>query len=1070
MDASSRAPRTSTFIVRDFGLKSIEPSLEELAAHPPDGHRVVVPGMEPGVPQGRIFEDRVRRHLEAADQVVVLTDLPNTNVGFELGFSLGLGKPTLLATVKRGLPDWVDRAPLFGGYFVVSAGGLTKLEEIVASPANDSEEMRWIEAEVVESSGAGTLFLCPDDDTGAVYHRVRERAELGWDVLSLKEVSWPEIPARLAAVKRILWTVAPVHDPEDERDGLQNTLAAVIAGYGYATGRELIVLLDRGAGVREPVDVKVGARAFHDLREYGRELERLAAPERPAPEPRGDVLATYRRYLDRHHAVVVPFFGSGGRALGEVYVELRIAALERRPSLERGEHALFARSHTLEELMALAPDDEADLTGHWVVLGEPGSGKTTACRQLCHALAAREDGPLPVLVSLGAWMRSEAAADPLLHAETTAGAELGADATGLATALRARAAEPGALWLLLDGLDELATAERRSLDERLPRLLAELPGARVLVTSRATDYHAPGESFREARLLPLDRGGQRELLSGWLDPDAARELDEELQRRPRLAELAPNPLMLTFLAKLHDEARANPERAEGLPRNRSELYRRSVRLLLERGVEKDPAGLSSPEAALRILPELSLALQRLGRDAWDRGELFDVLAEVLDARPALEPHLRRVGWTPETFLEDLRRRSGLLADHDGPGTPWRFLHRSLGEFLTAAALAEPGERPDFDVLEALGDEPQRWSESFGLLCGLLGREDPRRTALLDRLVGGDAELARRVLPQVEGVESGEGGALLQRVVDEKGRPAWDGDDLLALVRGLLLEGRPRGEIQEAVLADVSPALETEQLAWRYYAFEEAGISVDREAFFRACGRPVDRGVPELKMKRIPPTDEHAKRFVMGGPEEEGGNDAERPLHEVELTAFLLAETPVTEEQYADFDPKRAARRDDHPVVNVTWWAAWLFARWVGGRLPTEAEWEFACRGGTTGPWSCEERELEDHAWFDKNSRSDIGAVGKKKPNPFGLLDMHGNVWEWCADWFGEYPSRPQQDPRGPLDGSLRVLRGGSIWDSAAGLRSARRFRVGPGFRFNYYVGFRVARSAPRAGGESTLDP
>ena len=151
--------------------------------------------------------------------------------------------------------------------------------------------------------------------------------------------------------------------------------------------------------------------------------------------------------------------------------------------------------------------------------------------------------------------------------------------------------------------------------------------------------------------------------------------------------------------------------------------------------------------------------------------------------------------------------------------------------------------------------------------------------------------------------------------------------------------------------------------------------------------------------------------------------------------------------------------------------SWLFARWIGGTLPTEAEWEFACRAGSDDKWCFgdDESKLSDHAWYGKNSDGQVHPVAKREANTFGLYDMHGNVWEWCAAWGGSYPADSADpsadstdDPTGPYTGAGRVLRGGACWDGADHARSAYRFGFPPGFR-NVFVGFRVVfRSRPAA--------
>lgn len=226
----------------------------------------------------------------------------------------------------------------------------------------------------------------------------------------------------------------------------------------------------------------------------------------------------------------------------------------------------------------------------------------------------------------------------------------------------------------------------------------------------------------------------------------------------------------------------------------------------------------------------------------------------------------------------------------------------------------------------------------------------------------------------------------------------------------------------------------------------------------------------MKFVRIEPG-----AFLMGSAEE--GDFDERPVHRVTISrAFYLGATEVTNAQYERFDPSHRALRgklgfakeDDEAVVFVDWHEAVAFCRWLSEqegrpyRLPTEAEWEYACRAGTTTAYHTGPKL--DHPSFQKNvGRYDIPppvslVVGRTPPNPWGLYDMHGNVEEWCLDWYGPYTLEDQVDPVGRADGDFRVTRGGSHSTTLEYLRSANRSGTLPEDK-SWLIGFRVALGA-----------
>ena len=259
-------------------------------------------------------------------------------------------------------------------------------------------------------------------------------------------------------------------------------------------------------------------------------------------------------------------------------------------------------------------------------------------------------------------------------------------------------------------------------------------------------------------------------------------------------------------------------------------------------------------------------------------------------------------------------------------------------------------------------------------------------------------------------------------------------------------------------------------------------------------------------------------FLMG---DEKGRDNEKPVHAVRLDAFAMGRTPVTWGEYLRFCEATGEHwpewleqgsqyhlekgKDDHyrrpgisregldlPVIGIAWEDANAYCQWLSAQtgevyaLPTEAQWEYACRAGNPGRWCFgdDAKQLAEYAWYSGNAGGKLHTVMGKAANAFGLYDVHGNVCEWCADWFasdyyeqlaghsqhtasaseqsasGSASEREQaasENPSGPASGSNRVVRGGS-WDSGADhCRSAARGRIDPSSRY-LDLGFRLSRT------------
>ncbi len=232
----------------------------------------------------------------------------------------------------------------------------------------------------------------------------------------------------------------------------------------------------------------------------------------------------------------------------------------------------------------------------------------------------------------------------------------------------------------------------------------------------------------------------------------------------------------------------------------------------------------------------------------------------------------------------------------------------------------------------------------------------------------------------------------------------------------------------------------------------------------------------------------AGEFVMGYSD---GEVDERPEHKVKINAFYMDKYEVTQESYQNLTGRNTSKSkgSNKPVEQLSWLAAAKYCNMRslreglepcyqlepvqcnfeanGYRLPTEAEWEYACRAGTSTAYfyGIDPAKLSRYAWFGDNSNNTTHPVGMKAPNPWGLFDMYGNVWEWCNDYYSEnyYQQSPNENPTGPNEGEECVLRGGGFNSTDDYCRSSTRYSEPPGLAdtcFGYEAyGFRCVRTA-----------
>ena len=779
-----------------------------------------------------------------------------------------------------------------------------------------------------------------------------------------------------------------------------------------------------------------------------------------------------------------------------------------------------------------------------VIKGDPGSGKSTFVNYLANCLATQntdklENWPqtekeiLPIIIILRDFAKSlpknlPSRAEPR-HLWDFVSSRLKAHNLVASSKPILETLEHGNALIFLDGLDEVPTHEQRIFIRDAVQAFAQRYSKnRFLVTCRVLSYQPPKSkneadlrlvSFPEFEIAPFDRSKISAFISAWygelsnsrvsiLDEDEAKDFIKKLKiaiQRPELRRLAPNPLLLTVMALV------NTHKGQ-LPDTRAVLYEETIEILLWRWEQ----GNKGQEARLRYLllkanyrnKDLEQVIWQLAYEAHaethatkDEEDSLAGISEWKLQKALAEKYNGDLNWASQ-IIETMKLRAGLLLERD-TGT-FTFPHRSFQEYLAATYL---------EVQDDFVERAKRLASNFSIWREVILWAVSRRVYVRGSIIGPlalVAELCPSRIPSNpnEWNNIWLAGDILLEIGLNRVQNSELGRDLLPRVQIQLKRLIEKGHLtprERTEAADTLARLGDPRLDMISY-FPSLHLQASRAGDIKVSDAFLFCEIP-------------FGRFLMGSDkkDDEEVHESQEPQFKYNIKhSYFMSRYPITNAQFELFviDPEGYANDKwytdagtewlkgvkqskppnaggtfdlpNHPIVNVTWYEAVAFTRWLTDklkeenaklhlwdqdnikeisvdlrkwevRLPSEAEWEKAARGenGMYYPWG---NEISlNQANYVESQIGSTSAVGcfPAGQSPYGLLDMSGNVWEWCAtEWTDDYQYYTQREKNGLEGKAQRVLRGGAFSNQERYVRCSFRFRDFP-FSKYFNVGFRV---------------
>ena len=599
-------------------------------------------------------------------------------------------------------------------------------------------------------------------------------------------------------------------------------------------------------------------------------------------------------------------------------------------------------------------------------------------------------------------------------------------------------------WLiLLDGLDEIKSEAYDKIQEEILSFKSAYGQTTIILSTRIDGFKTKREAnFTAACFLtiaPLNIDIVKDYINKWFsNKQKAAEFIDIILENSRLLELSQKSIFILRLACMVYE------KGREISSNLSQIYRDAIDYLLE---TRTPKGSSMYDTKHKILKNIAFRFLQMQEKIFDKYITEAIVQNTISQKSYTEQF-------PEAILLNIIKETNLLQQiRDN----YEFTHLTFQEYLTAQALIDEGVASE-KLLEYCN--VNSWEEVFKFYVELLS--DERKEYFIKEISKRNLSLALRVCAVCGNMSN----VLMKDVIcnSHKNNKLRMLDELETSLATLNEETKIRIILDTIEFLfkhelDSSVLYCAIELLKRYDSNDERKIMYNN--FYAKQNEKLQELISNEKYK-FELLDIGNGEFMMGNNNSIEQN--EKPEHKVKINQFKISKYPLTNSAYEFIMNLDKSRRnkysnlDTQPAINVDWYDAYICAIRIGCRLPSEAEWEYATRANTTTKWwfGNDESLISTYACCYETDAKETREVEKGVANPWGLVDVHGNVWEWCNDWFSDYSQETQANPQGAKEGTIRVRRGGGWRYHARGCQSSFRYGNEPYYKYDD-IGIRLAQ-------------